>query len=376
MRKDNAVLKSSVTFAIAVALLCLSGVSHADGSDAIKQKGKTLSTSNPVILANDILNRWEPVAVAAGIHTPAWREMFLTQLSRMDTGILSGIDEVEVDTATNAKASYAKFAGAFKSALMQAYMAGQSGKGNMKLGSATGDQVFIPITPCRVVDSRNLLGPISAGFTRNYQFYASSSGVNFGTSQGGTPGAAGTVCPGAVNPNGGAPSAAVVTITVVTPSAAGNFAAWGGASPVSQTSVLNWNGAGSIAANTTVVPAGGRTGTGPGGAIQDFAIAYNGPAGQAQVVVDVVGYFVENLATALDCVETTLIFKAVAAGTLGSVSAGACPTGYSVISQSCGFSGSGTINDVDPMSDSCFGIATAGNDSLFTRRHCCRIPGR
>jgi hypothetical protein len=54
-------------------------------------------------------------------------------------------------------------------------------------------------------------------------------------------------------------------------------------------SVLNWNNPGDIVANTTVVPTGGRTGSGPGGSIQDFAVAYNGPSGQAQVVVDVVG---------------------------------------------------------------------------------------
>ncbi len=103
----------------------------------------------------------------------------------MNTAILSGIDGVEVDTTTDAKASYAKFASAFRSALMQSYMVSQSGKGHMKLGLATVDQVFIPIMPCRVVDPRNLLGPILAGLTRNYQFYASSTSVDFGTSQGG-----------------------------------------------------------------------------------------------------------------------------------------------------------------------------------------------
>ncbi len=302
--------------------------------------------------------------------------MFSTQLSRMDTAILSGIDEVEVDTATNAKASYAKFAGAFKSALMQSYMAGQSGKGHMKLGSTSFDQVFIPITPCRVVDSRNLLGPILAGFARNYQFYASSTSVDFGTTQGGAAGAAGTVCPGTVSPNGGAPSAAVVTVTVVGPTAAGNFVMWGGASPAPNVSVLNWNKPGDIAANTTVVPAGGRTGVGPGGTIQDFAVTYNGPTGQGQVIVDVVGYLVENQATALDCVDTAYTSQLLAANTGILGSSVPCPTGYSVTSQACGFvSGHGSVSYVDAASGLCYGTSTAA-DTFRTRLRCCRIPGR
>jgi hypothetical protein len=81
-----------------------------------------------------------------------------------------------------------------------------------------------------------------------------------------------------VNPNGGAPSAAVITVSVVSPAAAGNWVLWGGANPMPTASSLNWS-AGQTLANTTVVGAGGRTGSGPGGAIQDFAVAYNGPSG-------------------------------------------------------------------------------------------------
>lgn len=139
---------------------------------------------NPVVVANDILNRWEPVAIEAGIHTSAWREIFATQLTRMHISVLRQLDSINVRGDT-AKSDYAQFERGVRNALMQAYVQGTSGKGHIKLGSTTTDQVFIPITPCRVVDSRNLLGPILAGFPRNYQFYASSASVNFGTTQGG-----------------------------------------------------------------------------------------------------------------------------------------------------------------------------------------------
>jgi len=51
------------------------------------------------------------------------------------------------------------------------------------LGSNTQDFVYTPVTPCRIIDTRLVGGPISAGTYRN--FYA--TGVNF-SGQGGTSG--------------------------------------------------------------------------------------------------------------------------------------------------------------------------------------------
>jgi hypothetical protein len=357
------------------------GVSRAAstaGADTdLKRMIATTANASPMVLANDILNRWEPIAVAAGVHTSAWREMYAIQLTRMDSNILRGIDAVAVDSTAAPKVAYARFTDAFRSALMQAYMAKLSDKGSLKLGSATADQVFIPITPYRVVDSRNLLGPVVHGDTRNYQFYAASSSVDFGATQGGLPGAAGAVCPGTVNPNGGAPAAAVVTITVVGPTAGGNFVLWGGASPAPLVSVLNWNNPGDIAANTTVVPAGGRTGSGPGGAIQDFAVLYNGPSGQAQVIADVVGYFVENQATALECVNTAAASILVPANELRGLAVPNCPTGYARTGVDCTMGGNGWINVVSVTVGICDGHALAtASETLFAGARCCRIPGR
>ncbi len=333
--RDKVALSKATALGLAISF-GISSVGMADeGKTVVRPAAVSAATQHPVVLANEILNRWEPVALAAGEHSDVWRDMYTTQLIRMDAATLGEIDAVVVDAATDPKLNYAKFAHAFKSALMQSYMAGGlSGKGNMKLGPTTTDQAFIPITPCRVVDSRNLLGPILAGFTRNYQFYASTTGFDFGATQGGNSGAAGTVCPGTVNPNGVAPSAAVVTITVVGPTAAGNFVLWEGASPRPTVSVLNWNKAGDIAANTTVVPAGGRTGTGPGGAIQDFAVSYNGPTGQGQVVIDVVGYFVPTAPPVVFSPGTAMTIPAgqcitvFAAGVGPATDAGKVVTGY------------------------------------------------
>ena len=313
-------------------LLCLTVVfgslllsaKHAVAADPIEPRASKPTVTDTVALANEILNRWEPVAVEAGQHSPAWRELFATQLTAMDASVLDGINRVKLRGADDAKAIYAQFIQAVRSAEMQSYMLAQSGKGHIKLGSASTDQVFIPLAPCRIVDTRNAGGPIAAGTTRNFYFFAGSGSFDWFT-QGGA-GLATTTCPGTITPNGGAPSAAVITVTVVSPTAAGNWIVWGGANPIPTASALNWN-AGQVLANTTVVPAGGRSGTGPGGAIKDFAVTYNGPTGSAHFVADVVGYLVENQATALDCLETATASATVAANAQGTVAAAACPAG-------------------------------------------------
>ena len=144
-------------------------------------------STDRVVLANEILNRWEPVAVQAGAHSAAWREIFATQLTAIDVSILRGIERLKISESGNANTSYAQFAQAVRSAEMQSYMLAISGKGHMKLGSVTTDQVFIPITPCRIIDTRNVGGPISAGTTRNFNFYSTGAADDW-SGQGGIAG--------------------------------------------------------------------------------------------------------------------------------------------------------------------------------------------
>jgi hypothetical protein len=243
--------------------------------------------------------------------------------------------------------------------------------------------VFIPIVPCRIVDTRNNGGPISAGQTRNFNFYATAFADNW-SNQGGVAGSAGLTCPGTLNPNGGAPSAAVITVTVANPTAAGNWILWGGANPIPNVSALNWT-AGQALANTTVVVAGGRSGTGPGGAIEDFAVAYNGPSGSAHLVVDVVGYLAENKATALECFETAVVSATIgASGGVAAVVSNACTAGWTLAGGNC---------DTDVYNGSLLSWYYVGSfpqaqwhcgyfnfDSgvrnIYASSICCRVPGR
>ena len=343
--------------------------------------GSASISPNSVALANDILNRWEPIAVEAGQHSAAWRELFATQLSAMDASVLDTVNRVKMRGSSDAKASYAQFTQAVRSAEMQSYVLAQSGKGNMKLGSTSTDQVFIPIVPCRIVDTRNAGGPISAGQTRNFYFFASSGTFDWHT-QGGL-GLASTTCPGTMAPNGGSPSAAAITVTVVGPTAPGNWILWGGASPIPNASALNWD-TGQVVANTTVVPAGGRVGTGPGGAIKDFAVEYNGPSGSADFVADVVGYFVENQATALDCSETGTTSTAIAANTQNTVVASACPAGWTLTGGLCNSNYHVPVRLIAqyyvgsfPQAQWSCRFVNIGSDTwtISASSRCCRAPG-
>jgi hypothetical protein len=377
--------KRALAVVCACAALGASGWSCAAGPAAVEQR-KPASAHAMVMDIEAILNRWEPVAAAAGARSPAWREMFRTQLGQLPEFWRNEVAHVRAD-AGNARASYAAFTQAFVNARFNMVGDAFVGKTTRKLGTATTDQVFLPIAPCRIVDTRNGIGPISAGTSRNFLIYQTTNAVSWST-QGGVGGAAVTSCPGTVMASGGGtlgtvtPSAVLATVTVVNASAAGNFLIWSGVGAPPTSSALNWTAAGEVLANTTVIPVGPRS----GGAL-DFGVFYNGPTGFADVVVDVVGYFVENAATALQCATTTATGSAgdaVADGAEYTVNAPACPTGYTQTGTGCSYSNVSGVFMIEHSVEGAFndckwrnasGSALSGANFRADAR-CCRVPGQ
>jgi hypothetical protein len=365
--------------AIAAGLVSIAG---AAGSDTSDKKAIALD-------AEAILNRWEPVAKAAGA-APHWREQYATQLRQLPDYLVEQIAAVE-PMPDNMQASYREFARAFVNAYANLVLNPRaSDKGRIKLGSATNDQVFIPIAPCRIVDTRNAGGPIAANTARNFYFYSVSGGYSW-SNQGGAAGGALSACPGTVTTGGGgstlgniAPSAAMATVTVVNATAAGNWLVWGGAGdpPGITASTLNWS-AGQVLANTTVIPAGGRVGSGLGGTVLDFGVKYNGPSGQADVIVDVVGYFVENRATALECIYLTASGAgSILNGNYIIVNTPVCTAGYTKTGTGCYHQSSGvplTVTSPD-FFNRCTWVNNSGatlNAGLYRAQTvCCRVPGQ
>src|SRR5438128_6269169 len=108
-----------------------------------------------------VLDRWQPVALRAGAYSSAWREMYGIQLAQMPGEIRMRFASMQPGRAQDAKADYAKFVQAFVNAQATIYNGdrGVTQQDAAKLASATSDLVFIPIPPCRIVDSRSALGP-------------------------------------------------------------------------------------------------------------------------------------------------------------------------------------------------------------------------
>ena len=97
------------------------------------------------------------------------------------------------------------------------------------------------------------------------------------------------------------PVSVVAIVTVINPVTSGALQAWnGGTTLIVGGAVLAWN-PGDRGSNTTVIPMDRSIAAYPGsGAKRDFGV-YNNSGGPIDVIIDVVGYFIENRATELDC---------------------------------------------------------------------------
>src|SRR3982751_3451755 len=102
--------RSYVALGLAFGLAAAATV--ATGADSDKRSGgaSAASAGANVVMANDILNRWQPIAVAAGQDAATWRSLFGTQLTQMDAGSLKTLSEV----GKSPSASYATFLETFR----------------------------------------------------------------------------------------------------------------------------------------------------------------------------------------------------------------------------------------------------------------------
>lgn len=188
--------------------------------------------------------------------------------------------------------------------------------GFLALGDPGEDLVFVPVTPCRIIDTRVAGGAIAANSIRNFDVTAASSYAT----QGGEASDCGIG-------NAGAFAAAVINFTVVGPSAAGYLTAYPLNVPRPLAATVNYV-AGEIRGNLSSV----RLDQGPNAAemsVYTFA--------QAHLVADVVGYFTNPSPPEMTCVETAQTETTVAARNpdavlvdfnRGSALAPACAAGY------------------------------------------------
>lgn len=145
------------------------------------------------------------------------------------------------------------------------------------LGSSTSELVFVPLPPCRIIDTRkSQQGPIAAGETRSFQ----TAGITEFGPQGGTIGGCG-VPPGSAEP---VAPAVMLNLVAVDVAGKGNLAAWAYGQPEPLATSINFQRINMNIANGLIVPIAG-TNLVPA----DLNIKANFSA--AHVVADVTGYF-------------------------------------------------------------------------------------
>lgn len=233
-----------------------------------------------------------------------------------------------------------------------------------QIGSAASDLVFTPVTPCRIMDTRNPgsnSGMLLAGTTRT--FYGISSASNY-PSQGGS------------SPNCNIPfitdvAALVLNFTVVTPDTGGFITVFPADATMPTAATVNFT-AGAVVGNNATLKVSQTTGN-------QFKIY---TTSNLHVVGDVVGYYSKPVATALECQDTT---AATAAINLVSGSqfvnyafAAACPTGFTSVAIRCGVNSNvAAAFEYSAASEGYCGAHSPTNtETLSARRTCCRIPGR
>jgi hypothetical protein len=309
-----------------------------------------------------IVQRWEASARESGRWDQNWHANLQDALSKLSADNLLAADKAEslqemmtVLADGPRKATIAGFAAGTNALQVQEHAQTQP-----VLGQISGDLVYTPLTPCRIVDTRNAGGQIGANTTRFFDV----DGADF-SAQGGS----NRSCQIPF----GVARAVAMTITVTRPLTGGFLNAWGlGPQPFS--SVLNF-AAGQTIANSTIVPVI------PGGGA-DFSIF---STASADLVVDVIGYFAAPEATALDCITVsspvTIVFWNQPIFLDATCSADRTVTGggHDVPEGSLGIpgvwvssfpNGNGWRSRVDVQT----GDHTSRSAQTFAV--CCRIPGR
>ena len=179
----------------------------------------------------------------------------------------------------------------------------------------TQDLVYTPVTPCRIVDTRNTAaGAIPASGSRSFV----GAGVSTYAGQGGA-----NVSCGLAQES---PAALALNITVVTPAGAGYATAYAYGTAQPGTASVNY-GSGDIVNNSVVTPTGAPT------AAFDFTLfSY----AEAHYWIDGCGNCHRPRCSPIECVNSATNSTTVNVGaTANLVATATCPTGYGATAVNC-----------------------------------------
>ncbi len=233
------------------------------------------------------------------------------------------------------------------------------------LGSTTGDLVFTPVTPCRIIDTRSASGGLAGRLIAGTGKWFSVNLANY-AAQGGN--AAGCGLPALPF----RPGAVAINVTSTDQTGVGNIRAVqsGGGTPL--VSLLNYT-PGVNLANAAIVSSA------VSGSDDIYILSSNS---DTHVIVDIMGYFAAPVATALSCTTVNAASGAIPTAT-GSFITATCAAGYTVTG------GGFWVGSNFTPTVYTFGSMPSGNGwqagiyntqpgtvTLTTYAVCCRIPGR
>ena len=250
----------------------------------------------------------------------------------------------------------------------------KSGRVTAKALGDASNLVYKPLEPCRIMDTRNatvgsgVQGPITGGSLKLIPGFVTAGGNWTQYGQTGAP----SDC-GLTNPPGTFIHGVAIVITILNP----NFDAFLGVSDINSLSTtlstvaLNYTH-GQGLSTMYIVPQ-----------LSTNIIYFALPAAlSAQIIFDVVGYFVVSDATALQCTPQSSAPAAIAGPGTGSVTSPVCGAGYTLSGGSCdssSFSMSLVSHEASGGNTSWFCSAnnTGGSSANLTAiANCCRVPGK
>jgi hypothetical protein len=220
------------------------------------------------------------------------------------------------------------------------------------LGSAANDLVYTMVSPCRIMDTRNAIGRLSGGVARGFFVH----GANF-TAQGGSSTSCGIPAD---------PSAVAINVVAVTPDNSGFMTLYPAGTLRPTASSMNYEG-GKILANEVIA----KTTLGQTNDLEIYS-QYG-----TDVVIDIVGYFMAPVATALSCLTTAEgTNTSIAAGGSANIFAPSCPAGYTSVGVQC-HPDTFNLTLVGMWDSHCnYKNNTAGAIGAAAANRCCRVPGR
>lgn len=341
-----------------------SAVGGADASALIKFYGVSLATS-PAGVAEDQAV-WMAKVQGLIAQAPAWlQQNVLASKTKAEFAANLAILESMQKGTLESSASAAKSAAAGR--------VKAKGEVNPDLGfTGPSDLVYTALSPCRIMDTRfasgasGVNGPLVGNTLYQIPGYI-TTGTNWSQY--------GQLAPlsdcGLNSAVGGNIWAVAIVITILNP----NFDAYLGVSDSSSLSTV----LSKVALNFThgqglstmyIVPQGTNT------------IYFAMPAGlSANLIFDVVGYFANAQASALDCVDGPAGPLVLADTATGTAVSGACAAGYNIVGGSCDpqvygmrLAGSRHFN---PQTWACdYTNQSGASHTVNAIARCCRTPGR